>query len=398
MINTFTPRYRDFSDENRVAIRDFLIHYASTGKKETSIDTMEDNLVTLFKKIGAKKSYKTITNCDIDNALQKSGWILSAQETLKRSMKQFLVYHKRKKIADGIILNSNICKTNKPHDSILTPDEIERLLNCFNEPMNSALIETLLVTGARLGEIQSLNVGSVRFEDDIVWIDLRSSKTKIRSIPLIPNPKNPVAIYPKRLETWLRVHPSRNTKDAPLFLSRSVEVKYYNQRISHQGIQRMIRRAKTLTGIKKPLHPHIFRHTGASYDGEILNEQMLCTKYGWQIGSPMTRIYCHVDTNNLVRVLREHAGIKPGEPPQEKICPRCGEHNNINAELCTRCSMILDTKKLMEELEKRKHLEQEIRNELTAKYEKELQEIGKKIDVMKKMVENQMDSWFKHQP
>jgi len=349
-------RYDSFIPENKQAIQDFLTHYSSKGMKLSSVQTMEDNLVLLFKLIGTKKPFRTITNKDIDTAVQNSGWKPSSQEMLKRAAKQFFVHHKRKKIADGITLNSKACKTIKSHDCILTIDEIEKLLNCFNEAMNRALVETLLLTGARLGEVQGLNVGSIRFEADTVWVDLRNSKTKIRSIPLIPNNKNPIARYPINLEAWLRVHPSRNNKDAPLFLSRSVETKYYNQRISHQGIERLIRRAKTLTGITKRLHPHVFRHTCASYDGEILNEQMLCCKFGWELSSPMVRTYCHVDTNNLVKVLKEHAGIKPGEH-QGKTCPRCSEHHNLNAECCTRCGMILDTKKLMEEIEKKKQLE-----------------------------------------
>jgi integrase/recombinase XerD len=399
MINTFTSRYRDFSKENKIAIRDFLIHYASRGVKPSSVGTAEDNLVTMFKNIGPKKSYRKITNRDIDYALQKSGWIPSAQETLKRTMKQFLVYHKRKKIADGIILNAKACKVQKPHDSALTPDEIEKLLNCYNEPMNSAVIETFINTGGRLGETHSMNVVSVRFEDEIIWYDVRDSKTKIRSIPLIPNSKNPVAIYPKKLLAWLSVHPLRNDKDAPLFLSRSNEVKYYNKRMSKQGIQRLVRRAKKLTGIKKQLSPKTFRHTSATYDGEILNEQMLCTKYGWEIGSPMPRVYCHVNQNNLVKQLREHAGIKPGETPQEKICPRCGERNNPNAEQCTRCSMILEPKKLMEELDKRKNLEQKIREEFTEKFEKLKSLIMNQQDIIDDLVKKDLErnySEFKH--
>ena len=70
----------------------------------------------------------------------------------------------------------------------------------------------------------------------------------------------------------------------------------------------------------------------------------------------MARTYCHVDRNNLVKVLWEHAGIKPGEP-QSKKCPRCDEQHNQNTESCTRCGMIFDTKKLMQEVEKKQQLE-----------------------------------------
>ena len=250
-------RYDEFSPENIKGIQDFLTHYASTGKKQTSVNTAEDNLVTMFKNIGPKKSFRKITNRDIDYALQKSEWIPSAQETLKRTMKQFLKYHKRKKIADGIILNSKACKKNLSRDELPTPDEIEKLRNCYNEIMNRAVVEVFLISGGRNGETRSLNVGGVRFEGDIIWFDFRKSKTEIRSVPIIPNDKNPLAFYPKNVEAWLRVHPMRDNKDAPFFLSRSVEPKYYNQRISEQGIQRLMRRARKLSGIRNE-STHIF--------------------------------------------------------------------------------------------------------------------------------------------
>jgi len=311
MIDTSTSRYDDFSEENRKAIHDFLIAYASRGNRPSSVQTKEDNLVKMFRLIGPDKSYKTITNTDINEALFNSGWKPSSQEMLKRAMKQFLIHHNRKKIANNIVLNSKVCKKTITKDEILTVEEIEKLLNCYNEPMNRAVIETLLLTGARLEEIQTLNVGSVRFEDDVVWFDLRKSKTQIRSVPIVPNDKNPLARYPTNVEAWLLIHPNRNNKDAPLFLSRSVEAKYYGNRVSKQGIERIVRRARTLTGITKRLYPHLCRHTTATFDGESLSEQCMNTKYGWVQGSTMVRRYCHVNEQNLLNALREHAGVIP---------------------------------------------------------------------------------------
>jgi ribosomal protein L40E len=122
----------------------------------------------------------------------------------------------------------------------------------------------------------------------------------------------------------------------------------------------------------KNVTPHILRHTGASYDGEYLNEAMLCKKYGWSIGSKMASRYCHFSEQQLEQQLMKQAGIIKEDIIQGKVCPRCGSINNINAEHCTKCQQLLDTKKLIEESQQLIQ-EQETQAEKIAQMEKQME-------------------------
>jgi hypothetical protein len=43
--------------------------------------------------------------------------------------------------------------------------------------------------------------------------------------------------------------------------------------------------------LKKPVHPHLFRHSSATYYATRLNRQELCYRYGWRFSSNMPDVY-----------------------------------------------------------------------------------------------------------
>jgi ribosomal protein L37E len=221
-----------------------------------------------------------------------------------------------------------------------------------------AIIETFIVTGARCNEIRNLNIGDVKEEDGIMWFNFRVSKTKMRKVPVYPNADNPVARYPKYLIAWRdKFHPLKDDLLAPMFIS--LTNRRYHQRMTNDGIASVVKKARKTAKLTRHITPHILRHTGASYDGSYLTEQDLCLKYGWVVGSDMARRYCHTSENRLAERLKKIAGVKDDEET-ERRCPRCGEKNSVHAENCSRCNQILDYKRLMDEVEKKKDMGNEI--------------------------------------
>ncbi|MCL5667355.1 MAG: tyrosine-type recombinase/integrase [Patescibacteria group bacterium] len=135
----------------------------------------------------------------------------------------------------------------------LDQDEWQKVRNAFNLNWiigirDRALVEILHASGMRIGEALSLN------RDTIVW--------EKREAEIIggKKPYKPRKVYftdesLQHLKNYLDL---RNDNFPPLFVSLT------GQRASPAGVRRTIHTAMKLAGIKKRIHPHIFRSTFAT--------------------------------------------------------------------------------------------------------------------------------------
>jgi integrase/recombinase XerD len=226
---------------------------------------------------------------------------------------------------------------------LLTPEDIEKLLYVCHNTRDKALIAVLWETGGRIAEIGNLQLKHVTKRDHGYTLDL-TGKTGQRS-PLI------ISSAPY-LATWLNNHPFRNDPEAPLWVhyQYSKTAKHLQYDAIRYVLQRYFQRAE----IKKPFHPHIFRHSRATYvlAQGIMGEQSAKTYFGWTPASDMLATYSHLidqDANNAI--LREN-NLTPQQLVQRDLqpitCRICNELNQAKAEYCTRCGAVLDLKKAYE--------------------------------------------------
>ena len=302
----------DIGNKNEEAIEELLIKLKAHGITEGAIKTNKRQLRSFFGR--ANKDYDKLTERDIDIVLGE--FKPSYAENVKLSLKKFLVYHKLKDLSDTIELyGKNMGKIVRGVESVLTPEEITRLLDAPNNLRDKAIIETFLVTGAELKAIQGLNIEDVEINPDAIWVNIKygkesTQKRQRRKIPIVPNEDNPTAIYPKNLVKWIQFRDDAKPSD-PLWTSNALNRR--GRKMSKEGIADIVRSYKDIAKIERKLTPHIIRHTSATYDGQRLNESMLCQKYGWVIGSSMARRYCHFSETTLLNQMMEQAGIKiPG--------------------------------------------------------------------------------------
>lgn len=131
----------------------------------------------------------------------------------------------------------------------LDKNEFEQVRNSFDLNTLSglrdrALIENLKVTGMRISEALSLN------RDDVDWLkkeaEITNAKTKERETIYFTDES---LAWLKRYLDW------RNDKFSALFVS------YNGKRSTPCSIRRTIHNSTKLAGIKKRIHPHIFRST-----------------------------------------------------------------------------------------------------------------------------------------
>jgi len=362
------------NDEN---LETFII--SITNKHQPNTVKNYHSLLSTFSKV-INKPFKDVTRENIDRYL--ANLKPSTAEIMKSKLRAFFkwFYNCDKKTLPKVVShlesNQKALAPTKTDADVLDPDEIEKLINAHSSVSHKSLIESFIVAGARCNEIRNLNVGDVKEKDGIVWFNFRVSKTKMRKVPVYPNPDNPVALYPKFVMMWKdKLHPLKEDPLAPLFIS--LTNRRYHQRMTNNGIASIVKQARKIAKLTRHITPHLLRHTSASYDGGYLTEQDLCLKYGWVVGSDMARRYCHTSENRLAERLKKIAGVKDDEETQRK-CPRCGELNSIHSENCSRCNQIMDYKRLMEEVERKKDMENQIKS-LQRQYDRTVRVVQNQI-------------------
>ena len=95
-------------------------------------------------------------------------------------------------------------------DDLLTKDEIQKLIKAAEHPRNKAYVAVADESGARPGEVLTMKVGSVTFDQYGAVIVVRGKKgeRRIRLVASAP-----------RLAAWLDIYPARSNRDAPLWIN-----------------------------------------------------------------------------------------------------------------------------------------------------------------------------------
>lgn len=384
---------------NKKAIDNFINIQKASYDNTTTLGNHKNYLIMLFSR--TNKKYTKITLKEVIEILTNIR--LTTAEVMKPTIRKFFKYYKIPEISENIPSNPKVLsRQTKGLESVLTPDEINKIIETPKDNLrDKAMIETFITTGIRNNELRNIRISDINISDNITtWVTIQRTKTNTTNneekIPIVPNPDNPVARYPKYLIEWYKQN-KHLPEDAYLFYSKSQN--RYQKQLSKRGMQLIIKRAHMESGINKKITPHIFRHTSATYDGKNLIRNMLCTKYGWTLNSKMLQKYCHHDENQLEEQLLKNAGFTEEEQTKGKKCPNCGEINNINEETCIKCHTIINPDKLTEIYENNlKHSTEfnKIKDDYyrdKIKYEKEINNLNKTINNLNKQWEEKLQDF-----
>jgi len=161
-----------------------------------------------------------------------------------------------------------------PEIPCLRREEIEKLSQLATTPRDRAILWTLFDSGARAEEF--LNIRLRHMEETkgeegekIYRVRIEFSKTKPRTI-LLP-------IASPHLDLYLRFHPP-DSPDQPIFPLR------------YSNFTKILRELGK-KALNKRVHPHLFRHSSATYYATRLNRAVFCYRYGWSYRSNMADRY-----------------------------------------------------------------------------------------------------------
>lgn len=155
-----------------------------------------------------------------------------------------------------------------------------------------AVIELLYATGARVGEVSSLNVASIDMHQSTVRVMGKGDKERI--LPMHYTATRRLHVYLAEARPQLL----RSPTDA-LFLSSR------GNRFSADAIRRMLKRHISATGTNLDISPHTIRHTFATHMLDAGADLRTVQELLGHVALSTTQIYTHVGKGRLQRVHRD---------------------------------------------------------------------------------------------
>jgi integrase len=255
-------------------------------------------------------------------------WLRAPPEEYQRWRKKHTYPPEVDDLVSSIKLNERFL----PSD-LLTESEVNSLIDACPWIMVMAVISLDDEVGARPGELLGMKIKDIIFDEGkrvVCRLGHQGGKTGERLILIIKS-----VSYVSR---WLDAHPMKENPDAPLWIGFSNTNRH--EPWSYHAFRKMLCDLAEKAKIRKKLSPYLFRHSAATRDARLgFTEAQLCMKYGWTLGSKMTRVYLHMANTDLYsKILEAYGGEEMEKPkPQTIKCSRCHFHNHTSQRFCSNC-------------------------------------------------------------
>lgn len=277
-----------------------FLNYLSVERglsRNTTVSYKEDiNAFINFLKIRNIDSFSLTKKNDItDFMLSQKDKGLSANSVARRlaaikALYRFFVRERIIKVDPSSLIDSP--KLWKKIPQTLSANEVDALLS---EPdlrngqgiRDKAILETLYATGMRVSEAVNLKKDNVNL--DVGFLRCIGKGNKERIIPL--GKKAIISI--KRYIDVGRPKQLKNKESEFLFLNR------FGQKISRQSFWKIIKKYAKAARIKKPIRPHILRHSFATHLLERGADLRSVQEMLGHSNISTTQIYTHISKERL---------------------------------------------------------------------------------------------------
>jgi len=226
---------------------------------------------------------------------------------------------------------------------ILTEEEIKKMVEACESSRDRALLMMLYDGGFRIGELGKLTWGQISFDKYGVVVNVDEKTGKPRYVRLL-------AASPY-LAKWKDDYPFDPIGDNLVFIS------HQKKAIAYNAMYRQVRRIAERTGIKKKVHPHIFRHTRITNLIEKgIPESVIKSMMWGSLTTDMFACYAHLSNRSIDDALLEQAGIKRIEKEKRidvlapRQCSACRLINGPTARFCNQCGRALTEEAAVEQV------------------------------------------------
>jgi integrase/recombinase XerD len=273
-----------------------------------SIEAYSRDLQRLYQyadTLETKLSPTKFTLTDLRNFINwanELGMIASTQSRVLSGIKAFYKYL----LMEDLITNdpSELLETPKIQRKLpdtLSIHDIDKMIAAIDlsKPegtRNKAILETLYGCGLRVSELTELRLSNLFLESDVEFIKVTGKGSKERLVPIGGEAIRALRIWIEQVRVHIQI---KKGEEDLVFLNRR------GSRLSRVYIFMLIKQLAELTGLRKTISPHTFRHSFATHlvEGgadlravqEMLGHESITT----------TEIYTHLDREYLKSTIIE---------------------------------------------------------------------------------------------
>ena len=250
IIKTDELKHQEELDENKNMIESFISSKQVEGCSERTIKYYKEIIEKFVNSFD--KSIKQISTNEVRNYLSNykdnSSCGSITIDNIRRVLSSFFSWLEDEDyIIKSPIRRIHKIKTAVVIKEVLTDENLERLRDECENIRDLSLIELLISTGMRVGELVNLNINSLNFEDRSCIVLGKGNKER-------------EVYFDAKTKLHLKEYISkRNDSNDALFVS----MRKPHQRLSISGIELIIRTLGINSNISK-VHPHKFRRTLAT--------------------------------------------------------------------------------------------------------------------------------------
>ena len=218
-----------------------------------------------------------LINDSITSTVTKKPYCHSTKVGFRKALKTFLRW--RLGEAKSLELAGWLDTRNRARTpAYLSEQEVSKLFSCCRTPEQKYAIAILFDSGARAEEFINIRLEDLQMpskESIFPKIALREefSKTNGRTVSLYwEHSLDAVKDYlNERLAQGIR-------PQEPIFKNTYGSLRMFLKRLGQRTLS-------------KSIHPHLFRHSSATFYAAKMNRQELCYRYGWRFSSDMPDVY-----------------------------------------------------------------------------------------------------------
>jgi integrase len=255
-------------------------------------------------------------------------------------IKQVLAFFERHDLNARIKIPARPDPTERIKDQTISDEDVTKLIKGAPTLRDRLLIELLSELGSRRGEIYNLRIKDVAFDKYSAILTLTGkSGTRLRRV------YSAVA----DLRTYINNHPHRDDPLAPLLLTESGK-----PLTTPQSVYGVVRRL-SMKVLKRPIHPHQFRHARATKDSSYFTDREMMKLYGWR-KTDMISVYSHIsmkdvdDKDLVLHGLKSKAEILRPIVDVMK-CASCEAENAPFSVYCQKCGKVLSKESTREAIQ-----------------------------------------------
>lgn len=223
-----------------------------------------------------------------------------ARTTVARKMSALKTYlkflMKERYLPDhAVSLSFHRPKPQRKLPAFLLENDIQKLLDTAaqqpDSPLqrrNLAIIHLLFTSGIRISELTALNMEDMDTDQLELRIRGKGGRERMAFFSVAA-----LASLKRYLAVWSELSDDASKATSPVFLN------YNGARLNVRSIRRMLSETAELSGLEKPIHPHLFRHSFATH---LLNKGIdlrVVQELLGHVSIRSTQIYTHVSTERL---------------------------------------------------------------------------------------------------